>query len=206
MKGPAGVGRSRQRQRTRKDLLQAAARLMQQGRAPSLEEVAEEALVSRATAYRHFPNVEALLVEASLDLAFPDAEALFRDAPRDPAARVALADAAVHRMAEANEPALRMMLMHSLKLSLANGGGPPLRRQNRRTPLIEAALAPARGDFDDEMFDRLTQALALVIGTESMLVFKDVLGLDGEAARDVRLWVIRAIIAAARKAEGREAV
>ena len=42
---------------------------MKQGRKPDLEEIAEEALVSRATAYRYFPSVEALLLEASLDVA-----------------------------------------------------------------------------------------------------------------------------------------
>ena len=46
------TGRPNQKRRTRKALLQAASRLMAQGRKPGLEEVAEEALVSRATAYR----------------------------------------------------------------------------------------------------------------------------------------------------------
>jgi AcrR family transcriptional regulator len=44
---------------------------MKQGRKPSLEEIAEEALISRATAYRYFPRVEALLLEASLDVVTP---------------------------------------------------------------------------------------------------------------------------------------
>src|SRR3546814_6420835 len=61
------TGRPNQKRRTRKELLQAASRLMKQGRKPSLEEIDEEALVSRATAYRYFPGVEAWLVEASLD-------------------------------------------------------------------------------------------------------------------------------------------
>ena len=42
--------RANQLRRTRKDLLQAAARLARQGRTPTLEECAEEAMVSRATA------------------------------------------------------------------------------------------------------------------------------------------------------------
>ena len=69
--------RPNQRLRTRKDLLRAASRLMKQGRKPSLEEIAEDALVSRATAYRYFPNVEQLLLEASLDVAIPEAKDLF---------------------------------------------------------------------------------------------------------------------------------
>src|SRR5690606_29203736 len=61
--------RANQRLRTRKDLLRAAARLLAAGRTPTLEEVAAEALVSRATAYRYFPGIEALLLEAALDVA-----------------------------------------------------------------------------------------------------------------------------------------
>ena len=60
----------------------AAARLMKQGRKPSLEEVAEEALVSRATAYRYFPSVEALLVEAAWMSPCRKPEELFGDDAR----------------------------------------------------------------------------------------------------------------------------
>src|SRR5688572_21434479 len=89
VRGSAKTGRPNQRRRTRKDLLQAAARLMKQGRQPSLEEIAEEALVSRATAYRYFPSVEALLLEASFDVAIPEADDLFpAQASGDPVARL----------------------------------------------------------------------------------------------------------------------
>src|SRR5690606_31279398 len=73
------IGRPNQRSRTRKDLLQAAARLVKQGRKPTVEEVAAEALVSRATAYRYFPSIEALLTEAELDVAVPPPEEVLRD-------------------------------------------------------------------------------------------------------------------------------
>src|SRR6185503_648192 len=85
MSGAERNGRPNQKTRTRKDLLQAAARLMKQGGPPTLEEVAEEALVSRATAYRYFPRVEALMVEAAVDVAVPEPSVLFRDEDsRDP--------------------------------------------------------------------------------------------------------------------------
>ena len=38
------TARANQKRRTRKDLLQAASRLMKQGRKPSIDEIAEEAL------------------------------------------------------------------------------------------------------------------------------------------------------------------
>jgi AcrR family transcriptional regulator len=191
-------GRSNQKSRTRKDLLRAAARLMRAGRAPTLDEVAEEAMVSRATAYRYFSGIEALLVEAALDVAMPEPDALFAGAEfTDPLARLERVDRTVAEMVRANEPALRQMLVHSLQQRLAAGEGLPS-RQNRRTPLIEAALAPVGDAMSEAARDRLTKALALVIGTESMIVFKDVLGLDDDEADDVRRWMIRALLDSAQ--------
>lgn len=188
----SATGRPNQRRRTRKDLLRAATRLMQDGRKPTLEEVAQEALVSRATAYRYFPGIEALLIEASLDVAFPDPEELFRAFDSaDPEARLEHADSAVADMLRTNETALRMMLVHSLQQTLDGGVAS---RQNRRTSLIEAALEPVGTTMDPGVLDRLKAALGLVIGTESMIVFKDVLQMEEEQAREVRLWMIRALL------------
>lgn len=191
--------RTNQKRRTRKDLLQAAARLMKEGRTPSLEEIATEALVSRATAYRYFPNVEALLIEAPLDLALPDEEAMFRGASAaDPVARMERVDKVFHEMILENETALRLMIARTMERRAARDDDLPT-RQNRRTPMIEAALAPAKAEFDPVSLDRLQKALALLIGTESMIVFKDVLQLSDKEARDVKRWAIRALIEAARK-------
>lgn len=198
------AARPNQRRRTRKDLLEAAARLAREGKTPSLEEIAEAALVSRATAYRYFPSVEALLLEAALDVEFPDAEALFRDVrSSDPVERLERVEAAVDEMIGANEAPLRMMLANALQQVVrgeAQAGLPT--RQDRRTPLIQAALAPARSELDPHGLAMLGKALALVIGTESMVVCKDVLQLSPSEARKVRRWAIGALVAAARAAPG----
>ena len=187
--------RQNQKRRTRKDLLQAASRLMKQGLKPDLEAIAEEAMVSRATAYRYFPGVEALLLEAALDMAAPEPGEVLRDAPvDDPVARLNRVDTALHEMILANEAQLRLMLVHSLQREEGSGLPP---RQNRRTPLIEAALAPARDRFKPADLRLLTRALALVIGTEAVVVLKDVLQLDDAEARKVKRWAIRALVQAA---------
>lgn len=195
------TGRPNQKSRTRKDLLQAAARLLKQGRKPTLDEIAEEALVSRATAYRYFQSVESLLVEAPLDGAVPDPDELFRDyASADPVERLERLDTALFGTIYANEVSLRMMLANSLQRSVGseNNGEFPA-RQNRRTALIEAALWPARNQFKPAALKTLTKTLALIIGTEAMVVFKDVLQLEESDARKVRRWAIRALVDAARK-------
>jgi AcrR family transcriptional regulator len=192
--------RPNQKRRTRKALLEAASRLMKQGCKPDIEEIAEEALVSRATAYRYFPNVDALLLEASLDVAIPDAGTLFGDeATNDPVLRLERVETAFHDMILANEAPLRMMLAYSLqrRISDEKDGETPA-RQNRRTPLIEAALEPAQNQFSPAALETLKKALALIIGTEGMVVLKDVLQLDDADAREVKRWAIRALVEAAR--------
>jgi AcrR family transcriptional regulator len=198
-------GRPNQRRRTRKDLLEAAARLVKRGGKPSLEEIAEEALVSRATAYRYFPSVEALLVEASFDIAIPQPDELFQKAGMtDPVSRVQQVDTALHDMILANEASLRMMLVHSLEHAMkrAQDGKLPV-RQNRRMALIEAALKPVRHQFSTATLETLSKALALIIGTEGMIVVKDVLQLNDAEARKVKRWAIRALVEAAMKQRGR---
>lgn len=195
--------RPNQRRRTRKDLLQAAARLMRQGGKPSLEEIAEEALVSRATAYRYFASGDALLLEAALDIALPEADAILGgNVSADPVVRLELVEATIDAMITANEPGLRRLLIHSLERKLRGEveSDTPA-RQNRRTPLIDAALEPARKEFKPAALANLRRALALVIGTEAMVVFKDVLQVDDAEARRVKRWAIRALVAAARKAD-----
>lgn len=194
----AEAGLTNQKRRTRKDLLQAATRLIREGRTPTLEEVAEEALVSRATIYRYFPSIEQLLLEASFDVATPDPESLFRGLPPDDAmARLAKVDTALHDMSLAHEGTLRLVLAHFLQ-NAGQEGIPP--RQNRRSPLIEAALAPAAAEFTPAALDRLAKALALVIGPEAMIVVKDVLQLEDAEGREVKQWAIRALVDAARRA------
>ena len=196
-----GGGRRNQKRRTRKDLLAAAARLMRAGRAVTLELVAEEALVSRATVYRYFPSLDALLVEAALELEMPTPESVFAAmTSQDPVERVERADTALHEMIVAHEVPLRTMLAHAIQR-----GGSPERdadvpaRQNRRTPLIEAALAPARGAFDPAARRRLAHALAVVLGPEAIIVLKDVLQLDDAEARRIKRWMIRALVQSAQR-------
>jgi len=201
------AGRSNQRLRTRKDLLAAAARLLKEGRTPDMDAVAAEAMVSRATAYRYFPSIEALLIEAPLDGEVPDAAALFAsDKSTDAAERIDRAEASMHEMTYRNEAKLRLMLAASIERKAkaiggeggAGGDDVPV-RQNRRTPLIEAALAPVRDRLAPTAYARLCAALAMIFGPESMVVFSDVLGLDARAARKIKSWAAQALVRAAIK-------
>jgi AcrR family transcriptional regulator len=196
--------RVNQRHRTRKDLLAAAGRLLKAGKTPDMDAVATEAMVSRATAYRYFPTIEALLVEAPLDGTVPTADEVFAgDESADPVARVEKAEAAMHQAVYHNEPQLRLMLAASLtRKSAGDSDGIPI-RQNRRSALIAAALAPAKSRLTKTGYDKLAAALSLIFGTESMIVFRDVIGLDEKAARRVKSWAAKALVEAALDESGR---
>ncbi len=190
--------RSNQELRTRKDLLGAAARLMKQGKLPNMDEVAKEALVSRPTAYRYFSSIDSLLSEAAVDEAV---NTYTREMPQstssDPVERLLEAEAALHRSCYENEASLRIMLANTVNRDPAKDEVPV--RQNRRLPMIETALAPARKQFKTADYRRLCAALSLIFGTESMIVFRDVLRVDEATARDVKAWAIRTLVRGALK-------
>lgn len=189
--------REAQRSRTRRAIVRAAARLIERGERPSLDDVAAEAEVSRATAYRYFPGLDALLSEAAVDALVPDAETVFAAAPADAATRLALVDDTFDRVTRQGETALRLMLARILERSALQRRGEEPLRQNRRMPMIECALEPLGDRLPDDARQRLVHALAMVIGTEGFIALNDVVGLDEGEARDVRRWAIEALVAAA---------
>lgn len=192
------TGRAAQRSRTRKAIVRATARLLERGERPSLDDVAAEAQVSRATAYRYFPGLDALLSEAAVDALVPEPDALFDgDAPDDVAARLGIVDETFDRACREREIALRLMLARVLERSaLREADGAPL-RQNRRVPMIEHALSPLGDRLDAKRRTRLAQALAIIVGTEGFIALKDVVGLGQNEARDVRRWAIDALLTCA---------
>lgn len=192
-------GRAAQRSRTRKSIVEAAARLIARGGMPRLDEVASEAGVSRATAYRYFPGLDALLNEAALDALVPNPAALFErgDAPQDVTARLALVDDILDRACRDQELPLRIMLARSIERPVLAGTGHEALRQNRRVPLVEEALAPVGAKLGARQRKRLAQALAMVLGAEGFIALNDVVGLDEAEARKVRRWAIEALLKAA---------
>lgn len=190
--------RENQRARTRQAIVRAAGALLARGGKPSLDEIAAEARVSRATAYRYFPGLDALLSEAAVDLLVPSPGELFGPgAPADAFERLALVDDVFDKACREREAPLRLMLARVLERSVGRAADEPPLRQNRRVPLIEAALAPLEPRLGRARVARLAQALAIVIGTEGFLALNDVVGLDAHQAGQVRQWAIDALVAAA---------
>src|SRR3954469_17705650 len=80
------TGRTGQKARTRDALIAATRDLLAEGSTSTVEQAAAASGISRATAYRYFPNQRALLVAAHPEI---DARSLLgADPPADPEARL----------------------------------------------------------------------------------------------------------------------
>jgi AcrR family transcriptional regulator len=187
------------RVRMRKNMLDAAMSLMQDGYIPSVSDVAEAAQVSRATAYRYFPS-QAALIQSAVDEALGPILA-WNSESHDARDRVSeLVTFAYPRM-EAYEATLKAALRLALdqwarKHAGALGGEAPMVR-GHRIALLNSALAPLAGKLSRAALLRLTRSLSLVFGTEAFVVLKDIWGLDRKRAQNVAVWTCHALIEAA---------
>jgi AcrR family transcriptional regulator len=180
------------RRRTRRAMVDAATRLVREGASPSLTEVADAAGVSRATAYRYFPTQESLLAE----IIVPDLEAaLAAEAlPEDLESRFGVAFRTIWSFSTANEAVSRTVLRRGLErppgesVEREEEAAAGSIRAGRRVRWLRNALAPAQVRMDEESFDRLVAAMCLCVGIESLVVLRDVCGLEAEEAEEVARW------------------
>jgi len=190
-------GRSAQKRRTRQALLDAANALLDEGQRPSLDDVAERAEVSRATAYRYFTSSEGVLTDAVIDRSLVPADILFPEDAGSLADRVLAVEEATNAMLLADEVAVHVITRVMSEAWLAGGPDDPSARPGRRLPLIDAALAPYAEALGPDLTRRLRNALALAIGTEAVITLRDVCELPPDEARDTARWAIRALVVAA---------
>ncbi len=199
--GPSGGhvtnGRGAQRRRTRQALLDAGNELLDEGGRPSLEEVAERADVSRATAYRYFPSVDALLTDALVDRSIVSPGELFDGGGGDLVDRLLAVEEAVNGPLAADEVAMHVISRLLADEWLASGDGDRAERPGRRMPLIEEAIAPHRASLGDARADRLRDAVALAVGTEAVITLRDVCRLSHRRARDTARHAITTLACAA---------
>jgi AcrR family transcriptional regulator len=188
-------GRRQQKARTREALLEATRDLLASGVAPTVEDAAARASISRATAYRYFPNKRALLVAARPGL---DADTMLGDAPpADLEERLArVVDGILEATLDA-EPALRAMLRISLEPGVHAPDELPFRR-GRRIVWVEEALEPLRERLGTADFDRLVLAIASAVGIDSLVWLTDVAGLSRDEAADLMRFSAQSLLRSAR--------
>ena len=194
--GHLAHGRVRQKQRTRRELLDKARELIAAGAKPSVTDVADAAGISRRTAYRYFPSQQRLLVEAALEGFRPAMEAALAGAPAganeaDIELRLKIFVRTMQRLALDAERFLRTMV-HETVLE-KDASGLPL-RGGRRVEWVELAIQPVRRRLTRAAWDRLVTALCVTVGIEALLVQCDIRGLTGEQSIRHSEWMAIALL------------
>jgi AcrR family transcriptional regulator len=194
---PRRTERTAQKRRTRKAIVDATMQLIAQGQTPTVNDVAAAADVSRRTVYLHFPSFEQLLLDATVG-ALSQATV---DRAIDDVAGGEGVEARVERMVRALhhvDPEAERLGRALIKLTVEGvpepSGAP--RRGYRRIEWIEKALAPWRDRIEPARWQRLVNAMAMVIGWEALIVQRDVCGLSVAEGEELSVWVAQVLLKA----------
>lgn len=181
-----GPGRAAQRDRTRRDLLAGARELLAAGQVTTVAAAADNANVSRTTAYRYFTSQEALLSEAAVEPLIDEIAVIVRSV--DPALDAVQRVDEIFRRATplvlARQAPLQTMLRITLGRSLRENltGNAPL-QSVRWIHAWDAVLEPLRERVTPPLYVLMTRSLSALLGIETILAVKDACG--GDDARTV---------------------
>ena len=173
-----GGGRVRQKERTRRAIVDAARELTRSGAEVTMPRVAERAMVSEATMYRYFPDLTSLIQETLAGL-WPDPAAALApvETSADPAERVAFACEHLLRGVHAYQGSVRAAIAHTIIEPATAGERPGL-----RFGLIDHALAPFAASLAPAAMTRLKLDLAVVVSAEAFFTLTDLCGLAPDDA------------------------
>src|SRR5262249_17531007 len=191
-------GENGARARTHRRLLASAMQLVRRGRTPSVAEVALTAGVSRATAYRYFPNRSTVIAAVVAESLGP----VRRYEPRasDGRQRVRELFSQTFPRFKEFEPHMRAALQLSLEHESLERVGlleEPRYRRGFRRDLLRRAAAPLRNTLGRRRFNQLLKALSLVYGIEAYVVLKDIWGAGDREVEEIARWMVDALINAA---------
>lgn len=159
-----------------------------------MDEIAEHAKVSRATAYRYFDSASDLMWQVVADRLVEPIGDAFVDVGDDLVERVERAETLINDHLFGDPDGTRAFERAALDRRLT-GVALPDDRAGRRLVCIDAALAPLAERVDPAELERLRYALALTMGSQVVPALLDTCGLDVEQAREVTRFAATALIA-----------
>lgn len=182
-------GRVEQKKATRVQILEAANRLMENGSEFSLEDVAKEANVSRATIYRYFSNIEVLIADAGLHWNFKSSEEILKNLEH-----TATLGEKLHEIQKyynektlGNETAFRQYLSKVITAPKASE-----LRGARRVETLKLLLQDY--GLSQEQESKFITLATLLMGIEPMIVAKDVCRLDNDETLNYLQWGLEMIL------------
>lgn len=185
-------GRVNQKNKTRTRILNSAKILMSKKRNITLEEVAYNAEVSRATIYRYFPNINLLCTEASLDVHYLTPNVLFEQVVGMPIEeRILYIQRYYNKLAQDHELIFRRYLSTVLNESIVSR---KKIRGARRVEAMALVLDSFKKDMTKQNLNNLKNITSILMGIDALIVAKDVCGLSNKEADNTLKWGIEMIL------------
>jgi AcrR family transcriptional regulator len=200
MKGSRDTGTlTGPRNRTMHLLREAARELLRTGGPLTVPAAAERAGVSRATAYRYFPNNDSVVLHATMSLTDnplddADWDSSAVASPDELGARAAELVRATATWAFDHETELRTMLR--LSLTPEREEVKPRRGLTNRGRWIGALLEGLPSDVPPAARERLAAALIPLFGSDAVVWTTDMAELPRDEAIELLAWMARVLIAA----------
>ena len=170
--------RQLQQQQTRVALIAATRSLIRSGDTVTMPAIARNAGVSEATAYRHFPDLLAVLKEGFVGV-WPDVTQALPELARcpDPVMRIGMVTAFLARNVLEIQGAVRTMIALTILHPKDTAGARPA----HRIGLIETALQPLVG-LSSQRLGQLRCALSIAVSAEALFTLLDLQQLDPDDA------------------------
>ncbi len=182
------TGRVKQKLETRDKILSSAGKMLNERTELTLEEVAKNAGVSRATIYRYFSDPEVLAREAALDIKTKKPNELYQELRHKSTDEMILATQNYfNELTLDHEMTFRNYLSAVITKSSAETKRGARRKKTLDLILKDTALTPK------EKKD-LANLVTLLMGVEPIIITKDVCGLNNQQSLDLMQWGIKLIL------------
>ncbi|MBK5142276.1 TetR/AcrR family transcriptional regulator [Budviciaceae bacterium BWR-B9] len=192
-------------------LIKQAMKLFEKGAFPTVTELATEAQVSRATAYRYFPT-QSDLISAVVDESLKPIILWQPEQTRVEERVNELLSFAYPQMFK-HEGALRAALLLSLqqwaeeraslfKSEADDAVDVTTKREKlvrgHRKQILKQVTAPLNDELPAELVEKVNHALSVIYGSEVFMVLKDIWQLENDDVQAVTQWIAKAILNQAR--------
>jgi len=188
-------GRRTQKLKTSHKIFEAAQNLMKKEDVLTLENIAKEANISRATIYRYYSNIETLTSELALSLQDVDPEsfALVNSQLSVEEQILKIQDYYLNFTFK-NEVTFRKFLG-----SLLNSESTKGKRAGRRIIALEKVLSTKQHNLSSNDKKHLVNIASLFMGIEALILTKDVCNLSNKDARQSLQWGLQMLLNSALK-------
>ncbi|MCD1126863.1 TetR/AcrR family transcriptional regulator [Jinshanibacter sp. LJY008] len=191
-------------------LIKQAMKLFEKGAFPTVTELAVEAQVSRATAYRYFPT-QSELISAVVDESLKPI-ILWQPEQTKVEERVNELLSFAYPQMFKHEGALRAALLLSLQQwaeerasqfkSEVGINDVIIKREKlvrgHRKQTLKQVTAPLNDELPKELVEKVNYALSIIYGSEVFMVLKDIWQLENDDVQAVTQWIAKAILNQAR--------